>query len=440
MYKRILVISPRDCLKPFDYMQDGATASRMIGWNSGNNVFWFSIQKMLISEGIDCDCASLETVSSKIEAINERYDACVTCPANLLNIDFRETIVSYSSVFSKLKIPIYVLGIGAQSSRDYDFSFIKALAAPVRHFMGVVLDSGGMVACRGHFTGNCLNRLGFKEDIDYTVIGCPALYQKGRSLAIFKNSGGISPYFNGPEFLARRTFRKLYREYPSSWHISQTIARTLLYRPDEMSEGDLMQIDSYGNIVPELLRGNRIKYFCDVQSWEHAIINAGFNFCIGTRIHGSIMGILSGVPAYILYKDSRVREIVEFFDIPNAPLPVNRMSSLSVRKLFETCDYSRFNAKFGERYDRFKSFMNKHGLPWGEDMTYIDKQIDKLSFPDPPIDHSISAAKLSSALYTIHNQLRKKRILHGIKKTGTRIVSLFILNRQARKSFRRRHI
>ena len=440
MYKRILVIAPRDCLKPFDYMMDGATATTMIGWNSGNNVFWFSIQKMLIAEGIDCDCASLETVRAKIDEINERYDVCVTCPANLLNIDFRETIESYSLTFSKLKIPIYVLGLGSQSSRDYDFSFAQVLAAPIRRFMNAVLDSGGVAACRGAFTGDCLGRLGFREGLDYSVVGCPAIYQKGASLTIEKKSCGISPYFNGPEFLARRAFRKLYRVYPNSWHVSQTMARVLLYRPDEISVDDLSQIDNYGGMVSELLRGGRLKYFCDVPSWERAILNAGFNFCVGTRIHGSIMGILSGIPAYILYKDSRVREIVEFFDIPHAPLSTNRMASLPVQKLFETCDYGRFNAKFRERYNSFKSFMNKHGLPWGEDMVYIDKKISELSFPDPPVGHSISDTELTTALHSAHVRFRTKRIFQAIRRARTRLASLFIFNRQARRAFRKRHM
>lgn len=75
-------------------------------------------------------------------------------------------------------------------------------------------------------------------------------------------------------------------------------------------------IKKYGLLIAQLLQDNRLKLFVDLQDWADYFKYKKFSFSCGSRIHGSIMPILMGVPAVICPIDSRTQEMAEFLDIP----------------------------------------------------------------------------------------------------------------------------
>ena len=78
-------------------------------------------------------------------------------------------------VVKKMKIPVAVVGVGTQidySKKERD----EELDAAVIKFMKVVLKKTSIVGVRGEITAEYLKQLGFKEERDFTVIGCPSMY------------------------------------------------------------------------------------------------------------------------------------------------------------------------------------------------------------------------------------------------------------------------
>ena len=442
MHKKILVIAPRDCLKSFDESVCESNVDELIGGNSGNSIFWFSIQKLLLAEGVESHVISLPQCANDVDRINNEYSVAVMCPANALNYDFRDNLSFMAETFSRFKIPIVVIGLGAQSSYNYDMSFLDAIGDRVKLFVRAVLNTGGAIECRGQFTGEVLERCGFRSNSDYEVIGCPSVLIYGQNLKITKDKAigeAIVPAFNGPEIIDRRNFSRLLQKYPLSMFISQDKAFPLLFG----TEGGETAIASLmGTSLPvyaDLAKNGRLKMFFDLQPWSDALKEAGVNFGVGTRIHGNIVGILSGIPAYIWAKDSRVREMAEFFCLPHEKLPSRFSLTPDLDKLYCKADYSEFNKMLPQHFVCFKKFMNTHGLPWGEDFSYIDSVVRAKLFRAPAEIELERRRSIICAAKNALNDRNGQRMWLKIQKTLYRTMSVFILNRQKRKEFRRRH-
>lgn len=102
--------------------------------------------------------------------------------------------------------------------------------------------------------------------------------------------------------------------------------------------------------------------YADTDEWLNSFAANGLSFSFGSRIHGSVMPILAGVPATVYTCDSRTREMAEFFDIPHI-LPADAENKkFSLYELYLQSDYSDFNKNFSKRFDEFESFLRKCGI------------------------------------------------------------------------------
>ena len=442
MHKRILVIAPRDCLQPFDYTQPLQEVAKAIGYNSGNNIFWFSIQKLLLAEGVDVSTKSQEQCETDIDAINRDFEAAVMCPANALNYDFRDNLRRMARLFSSFRIPVFVIGLGAQSSYDYDMTFLDTIGNDVKSFVSAVLNTGGSIACRGHFTGEVLAKCGFTSGRDYEVLGCPSLYMYGCATQVQTpplSRREINPAFNGPEMFGKGNLRRLLSKFPRSIFVSQDRAYTFLYSPSG-PDAETVSLMSASSVAAfrELISADRLKLYCDFLSWRDMLRESGINFVVGTRIHGCIAAILSGIPAYIWAKDSRVREMAEFFDIPCGKLPSRLASTPNLHALYEKADYANFNSALPSRFAAFKRYMNRNGLPWGEDFKFIEAKLESERYSiSAEIDrkHQIENAEKACLMAAS----MRRHTGNGLRKFTVKCISAFILNRQKRKEFRIRH-
>ena len=92
--------------------------------------------------------------------------------------------------------------------------------------------------------------------------------------------------------------------------------------------------------------------------WRNSIINNKCDYSFGSRIHGNIMAILSGIPATVIAIDSRTREMAEFYDIPLV-IPENNSPYTQEQFLefYNNADYSRFNETYNQKYDAFEKFL-----------------------------------------------------------------------------------
>ena len=168
--------SPFEVRSPLETLEDN-----LIAGNSGNLVFMGAAWKLLSAPGVEITPDRLELRPAHADEINERFDCYVVPLANAFRLSFEATLVRMTEVIRRLRIPVVVLGVGAQGTLDYGFDGISSMERSVRDFMGAVLDRSPSVGVRGEATAAYLNGLGFR---DVEVIGCPSMFLRGLDLRV----------------------------------------------------------------------------------------------------------------------------------------------------------------------------------------------------------------------------------------------------------------
>ena len=97
-----------------------------------------------------------------------------------------------------------------------------------------------------------------------------------------------------------------------------------------------------------LHREDRIRFFVDSKPWLEFLGTRRFS--VGTRIHGTIAGVLGGTPSFLIVHDPRTRELAEYHEIPYRPVQDIEPDSRT-EELYHACDYSAFNAGMEKRYE-----------------------------------------------------------------------------------------
>lgn len=233
-----------------------------------------------------------------------------------------------------------------------------------KEFITAVYETGGQFALRGYETARFFEQLGYKNP---AVVGCPSLFQCGRRLNITKkvvDKERFKPAVNGSVDIAFDAMNL----YDNSVYYDQDLYANLLYNRDYYDNctnqlKKVKKIINYDNsdfVLSRLISEGRIKLIADMWDWRNSLISEDFSISFGTRIHGNIMALLSGVPAIIVPLDIRVMEMAEFYEIPHIPIDdVRQNKNLN---LFEKLDYTEFNKSFGEKFDAFQSFLIECGV------------------------------------------------------------------------------
>lgn len=298
------------------------------------------------------------------EKINSVYDFIILSMANIFNPEYAEGMRNYAEMFAKIRIPIYVIACGVQANSYDDLPrIIDAIGADASLFIKSVYKTGGEFALRGYFTKEFFDHLGFSSAV---VTGCPSLFQLGPEFQVPMDKvehSQIKPVFNG----FPTSVSQLLKAYPESVFIDQCDYFQLIYNPDFLKHVDyqfeLMFENNYGVTSAQLMAEGRLQMIADMNDWWQYLRHGNFNYSFGSRIHGTIMALLSGMPATILTIDSRTREMAEFFDLPMCPHNTNDViSHEKFLELYDQADYTAFNHSFHQKFDAYERFLSEHGI------------------------------------------------------------------------------
>ncbi len=100
-------------------------------------------------------------------------------------------------------------------------------------------------------------------------------------------------------------------------------------------------------------------YYYTNKEWISAI--EGYDFSIGMRFHGNVMGLRAGLKSLFITSDSRTEELTSFFNLPSLKIDkfeVNRPPSY----YYDVADYSEFNKSYPMIFDAFIDFVQKNGM------------------------------------------------------------------------------
>lgn len=390
--KRILIYYPPNKLGMSDFRQTDYAKLHIRVKNELNGKFPNFGNKVWL-QGILSEISSSDNTyefgydNISEDFINNNFD-CVLLPlANCFHAGWIPYLEKRASHISKLKIPVYVIACGVQANSYDDINkLIEDVKIPATKFIKSVYNTGGEFALRGYFTAEFFKRLGFNNAV---VTGCPSIYQMGRNLTISNKKvpqnnfkATINGSFKLPAFS---------KDIATADFICQDIYAKYLYDPDQFNKEqfDFKRIlkyikrDDY-EFVRALANG-KIHLFADTQQWMSYYVNNNVDFSFGSRIHGTIMPILSGVPSLCYSRDARTREMAEFFDIPC--VIHSESSNIKKQSLYDwycLTDYSKFNANFGKRFDDFEAFLRKCGITGeiNQNNAFMSKNAENVESPN----------------------------------------------------------
>ena len=360
MTRRLLLRAPKD---PFEVV----TPERMldgnrIAGNSGNLIFITAAHRLLSRPDVTIDVDRLRIEPGDADRINERYDAYVIPLANAIRRSYEPQLLRMTALIRRLRIPVVILGIGAQANVRYATEPLGPIEKTVRAFASAVLDRSPSIGVRGELTHDYLAGLGFR---DLEVIGCPSLFLDGARLHVEKRvpeltsdsriALNVSPYVAAMGPIALRHAER----YPNLVYLAQdieTLELLLWGRPHEA-----VPVDDPRPIhaAHPLFRTDRVRFFVDAWPWLGFL--RGMDFSFGTRIHGNIAALMAGTPAVVLAHDSRTLELARYFEIPHR-LMSTVPRAVDAAELYAEADFGPLQAGHPERWATFAGFLARHGL------------------------------------------------------------------------------
>ncbi|WP_308298954.1 polysaccharide pyruvyl transferase family protein [Streptomyces sp. GESEQ-35] len=387
--QRILLRSGKS---PYDVVPvEEALHRDVFATNSGNLIFSDAAHKILETPDTEVVSNGIRTDVAAAARINAEYDAFVVPLANAFRPSFEPQLKRLTRLIGKLRIPVVVMGVGAQTGLNYDPARLKPIEPAVREFVSAVLDRSASIGVRGEFTEKYLKDMGFR---DVEVIGCPSLFLYGKELAVSKRqpelTGDSRIAVNGSHSAVRsqgldRIIRRAHEHYPHLRFVGQNLsdARQLHWR-------DLSDPNSRVTAMPThpdhpMYGEDKVRVYVDPITWIDDL--RGFDFSFGSRIHGNIAALLAGTPATVLCGDSRTLELCRYFGIPH-----RRIDQLSEdpeatdpARLYEEADLSELTGGHQERFERFTAFLDRNGLrntfTHGDGGAAFDERMRALSFP-----------------------------------------------------------
>lgn len=387
----------------------------IIGGNSGNMLYLKGVLNVLINEGISFDLTDYRYRWSDREAkiINETYDAFIIPLADAFRQEFMEELEGHTSLIQRLTIPCIVIGVGLRAPIGVDLSESYAFDDTVKRFIRTVLAHSARIGLRGEMTAAYLEKLGFRQS-DFSVIGCPSLFSYGNSLTMSpvpEELHRIAYSFNRriqSEVIGRRVVNYV-EKVEKSFRILQNVSefRRLYYQSQ----------NSMTDLLPRAENGTDLCY-CNAEDWIHFM--ASCDLAVGSRFHGTVAGILAGIPSVMIPLDARTKELTEYHKIPTISSE-QILSGVPFEGLIAGIDVDGFNHCMHDNLERYCVFLKENGLEnalesgWNlkPGTSYLDKQS-----PKPVEEASIVPYHLCGRMEKIKRKMRQggDYVSRGVRK------------------------
>lgn len=365
-----------------------------IGNNVGNLLYAFGVNRTLSVEGTEIVPTYYKINPKKAEEINEQYDAFIIPLADAFRSDFRGELRNMTVLIKKLTIPCVVIGVGLRAPFEPGLENKFPFDEDVKNFVKAVLEKSAMVGVRGEITAEYLSKLGFREGVDHTVIGCPSMYTYGRNVKVRDtkltkdsmvsiNSSVLSPenvhqfLYNSMEKLPNHYFlpqriqelRLVYTGQPYAQNYSD-------YYPSKMSD--------------KIYQENRVRFMLNVPTWLDFLRQADLSF--GGRLHGNIAAVVAGTPAILIPHDARMRELTNYHSLPHV-WAKDIKPDTDIFELAAGMDFKQVERVHGKNFEHYVEFLDKNGLE------HIYKNgAEPL---EAPLDRKVAEAELLPPLETI---------------------------------------
>lgn len=387
----------------------------LIGSNVGNLVYQFGIFRALINENVQVipdnyDVERCRITDRDIEHINKKYDAYICPLADAIRENYIEKLNFYVKFIEKLDIPFIISGIGLRTNVRDDGTKKFPFDDNITNFINAVVDNGTIIGVRGKITGNYLSNLGFKENRDFIVIGCPSMFSYGTHINIqdkeINEKSLIS--INSSLKSQKPTLKfisNLFKKYPNHYFIPQWLSEfklTYLGKPD-LKVNDKIKKKFYPTkITSSEYEKNNVRYPVNTYGWIELLKTVDMSF--GTRLHGNIAATLAGTPNIMVIKDGRMKDVVDYHELTR--IDAHELKNYnSIEEIIESVDFHSTEKNHEKRFEKYISFWQQNNIKTIYDDDFYRK--------DSPIDIEIKA-KAKPPVETI-SKLTQKEISMRLK-------------------------
>jgi hypothetical protein len=335
-----------------------------LGNNTGNILFPHGIMSALV--GVTRSDFSLS------DSLVADRDIIIVAAANWIN-DF-EDYGWLADRLEQLSLPALIVGIGAQPSTTENW--VQNISPGTLKLLNYCAKTTNSISVRGQFTKDVLAKIGFQN---VEITGCPSLLSYStleskpvipqpneKKMIIHSTRHGFQSHISSAQqWLYREAYKNnlgllLQSEVPD---IYISLARTSRTDPMQQIKDVVCQVygsQDYNSIFNYL--NSRSVVFGSMPIWLKGI--SSYTFSVGTRIHGTISSLLSGVPSLLLTHDKRTEELAKSLSIPSLPIEnLNLDAPFDSSFFFQA--YSQCPAPFstyGSYYKKFSQFFDSNNL------------------------------------------------------------------------------
>jgi hypothetical protein len=273
-----------------------------------------------------------------------------------------------------LDLPVVVCGVGAQAEGERPI----ALSAKGQRVWKILGDHCHSIGVRGAFSAETLHCNGVHN---VEIVGCPSIFRaRNRELKLRHVEGGPKRL----TFSVRREVDQNYARDPAEFVETQkkVIGRldlmsdlylschgepeekAFFYRTPRLKDEALAKLTADGwfdHVSGENLKRlyeNKLYYYARPSDYD--FYAPQFDAAVGYRVHAVLPALAVGVPSALFDYDTRSRELAETFDFPL--YTPEQFMKMSLKEAFDPSRFDLFAARFPERYDRMKQFLEKNGM------------------------------------------------------------------------------
>ncbi len=314
--------------------------------------------------------------------LNSRFDLVVFSMANAIRPGF-DIGSLLPDVLDQLEIDFIVLGLGMQepirkSTEDLHPNLLR--------FLGLSNRKAKIFAVRGMETENWLKTVGFDNAL---ALGCPSLFVYPQNIMKLaapdprKVKTAVTAGYISAKIPRSSALISLFNNFKAHYVMQQE----MFFLKSYFTDCKLLYNDATGEVDKELLNivferiHNRkmpfvsYRWFQDPHAWRVFVSHA--DVYIGDRFHCGVASLQAGTPAVIIADDLRVRDMTDFFKIPNISVKEAKHSNVKklVTKYLSEENIEQLKEVYSERFDNFKQIMNQQNIQLVSDIEQNSKDI-----------------------------------------------------------------
>lgn len=340
------------------------------GLNTGNLYIGYAVKNLF--KTINTFNIWKPLTEREVKEVQDTTDVIVMGASNFINPSTDLRIPAEN--LQKLKLPIIVLGIGAQAP---NFSVKKIhLTKGTEKFLHQISEYSISIGVRGEYTAELLNNMGIKNT---EIIGCPSYYiNKNKNFKLNKqkvdNNEDLHPALNYTDITQKYDEKIIKYAFKNKIDIiGQTEYIEEYWKRGIAVNGNLLKVISkerekeqqykkiFGTSIEDIKKyfKEHFNQYYDIVQWADSIKK--YNFLFGTRFHGNMIAIQNGIPALLLAHDSRTQELAEYCNIPYIT-PENLSGDINLLKLYSKLDFSKFNLEYSNKFRNYKEFLKHNNV------------------------------------------------------------------------------